>query len=81
MFQPILCMTCGMLLGDKAVIYRCELMEKINEIRKDKNIATTKILTDPTIEIDMVDLLERLRVESDCCRSTITSNMDLRDWY
>lgn len=81
MIQNVRCLTCGYLLGHVASIFRNELMKKIEEIRQDKNIETTKILTDPTIEIDLVPLLDALHIESDCCKMNIVTNMDIRDWY
>ena len=80
-FNVVVCYTCGSVLGDKSYIYRTELMKKIDSIRNGKNIATTKILTDPTINIDMIDVLNKLGIDSDCCRLIMISSMDIRDWY
>jgi|MGYP000887077265 DNA-directed RNA polymerase subunit N (RpoN/RPB10) len=80
MHLQVRCFTCGVVLGHVAKIYREELMRKINAIRGDKNIAVTKILTDPTIEIDITELIDQLQIESDCCKKDLISAMNLQDY-
>lgn len=74
------CVTCGTVLGNVAHIFRCELMNKIEEVKKGRNIKVTKILTDPTIEIDLSDLLEKLAVTSDCCKKDLVTAMNIQDY-
>jgi DNA-directed RNA polymerase subunit N (RpoN/RPB10) len=80
MIQNPVCFTCGVVLGHVASIFRNELLSKINEIRGEKNIAVTKILTDPTIEIDLTELLDQLAITSDCCKKEIVTAMNIQDY-
>jgi DNA-directed RNA polymerase subunit N (RpoN/RPB10) len=77
----VVCFTCGSLLGDRAKIYRSELKKAMQKVCEDNNIAITKILTDPTIEIDFTDLFEKLRIDSDCCRKHISMAQYFVDYY
>lgn len=81
MICEVVCLTCGQLIGDKAIIYRTELKKKIADISKKNNINVTKVLTDPTIELDCSELFDKMNLESDCCRIHMSMAMYFTDYY
>lgn len=79
---PVTCMHCGLPVDDVSAIYKYLLNEKIIKMKlnKSKTLPTNAMLDD-SLQIDMSDIWEDLGITEDHCRSTLTTNMDVDDYY
>ena len=89
MLTPPRCPTCGLPIGDVAVIYR-ELRRRLfEETLKKKGkkgalkfrVLPTQVVVDARLKISMDAVLAGLQINDDCCRMHLSTVMDWRDYY
>lgn len=57
------------------------LKERVQEVQRETGILPEKVMEDPSMQIDVLDILEVLQVDADCCRTHLCTTVDFRDWY
>ena len=43
------------------------LRERVQEVQRETGILPEKMMEDPSMQIDVLDILEVLQVDADCC--------------
>ena len=81
MIPPCRCKTCGSSIGDIAAVYYKERAEKAKAALEHNKTLTTQTIIDAELSIDMKDTLEKLGVHAPCCIVSITTHMDIEDYY
>lgn len=81
MLVPIRCITCGLPIGDVAVIFRRIRFRRAKEELKDRGVIPTQAAIDAALQINMEDVLDALGITNDHCRRTLTSAMCFQDYY
>jgi len=81
MLVPILCFTCGYPIGDLEVFYHAERAKKIRSIMKERGTVAAFVTADGNLQIDCKDILDRLHINSDCCRKLMMTSMIFTDYY
>lgn len=80
MHISVLCHSCGSPIGDVAHEYLAMLKERVAEFQTKTGILATKMPDDPSIQIDVEDILDKLWVDADCCRMHLITTIDFRDY-
>ncbi len=80
MLTPVVC-KCGLPVADVATVYREIRQQRAKEALKKNNCTPPQAMISPNLNIDMSDVLKDLRVDRDCCRTTLTTAMDFRDHH
>lgn len=83
MLIDIVC-TCGLPIGDVAVIFRAMRRKRYEEELRKRGaevVAAAQIPIDPTMHLDMSDDYARLGITEDCCKIGLNAAMDFRDYY
>lgn len=57
------------------------LKERVQEVQRETGILPEKMMEDPSMQIDVLDILEVLQVDADCCGPHLCTTVDFRDWY
>lgn len=76
MIIPVKCFTCGNIIGNKYAHY----LEKVAEIKKDKNIDEENIeyLTNEHMEKSVEgQVLDMLKLTKQCCRRHMLTHVDI----
>ena len=81
MLTPVRCITCGLPCGDVAAVYRKIRQDRARTELKKKDCHPAQSVIHTEMEIVLTDVLEALGINFDCCRRTITTAMDFRDYY
>ena len=85
MLVPPVCLTCGCAIGDKAVLFKAMHRKKVKEALEQANpgepIHPGRAAESMALNMDASDILDKLRIRNDCCRTHLTTSMDWRDYY
>jgi DNA-directed RNA polymerase subunit N (RpoN/RPB10) len=81
MLTPIVCMTCGCPVGDKAGAFRHMRAKKVKAALAERGTAAERASADAGLRIECADILDSLRVGPDCCRKTLVTAMVFTDLY
>ena len=81
MLVPILCLTCGCPIGDKADLFRHLCAQLVQKTLKVRDIAPTQAAIAKDLQIDAEKILESLHIRHDCCRAHMVSAMVFSDYY
>lgn len=81
MLTPIVCMTCGCPVGDKAGIFRHLRAERVRAVLAGRDTAASRVLADAGLRIECADILDSIGVTDDCCRKTLATAMIFTDIY
>jgi DNA-directed RNA polymerase subunit N (RpoN/RPB10) len=81
MIPPCRCKTCGSPVGDVAPIYYAERLRRVKAALASRRILASHSLTDMAMHVDMADILDLLGIHADCCVITVTTHMDIEDYY
>lgn len=81
MHVPIRCITCGLSVGHVDDLFRYERTRRVKDTLKGRNTLPTLAAIDAGLQIDCSDILDRLGVVHDCCRTTLISAMVFSDYY
>jgi DNA-directed RNA polymerase subunit N (RpoN/RPB10) len=74
-------MTCGLPIGDVAVIFRARRYKRARAALKDRDVVSTQAVVDAGLQLDMEKDLDELGITEDHCRRALISAMDMRDYY
>jgi DNA-directed RNA polymerase subunit N (RpoN/RPB10) len=80
MLTPIVC-TCGMPIGDIAVLFLRMRAARVREVLGARGTAPTQAAVDAGLQIECGDILDLLQVTYDCCRARLVTNMQFLDYY
>ena len=80
MIVPVLCITCGSLIGDKAGLFKAMRIEKVKAALKEHNTAPDQAMID-TLKIDCSDIFDKLDIPYGCCRMHLTTAMEFTSYY
>ena len=80
MHIPNSCITCGNDMGFYANIFIEMLKNKCNKASKELNIPKQNLFIDPMFKIECKEILDMFRVESMCCRISLTTGMNFYEY-
>jgi len=81
MLTPIVCMTCGCPVGDKAGAFRHMRAKKVRALLAERGTAAERAPADAGLRIECAEILDALRIAHDCCRKTLVTAMVFTDVY
>ena len=81
MLVPVRCPGCGLPIADVAVIYNRLRFARARAILKTRDVVPTQAVLDAALQVDMSDVLAKLRITKDHCIRALTTAMDFRVYY
>jgi DNA-directed RNA polymerase subunit N (RpoN/RPB10) len=81
MLTPIVCMTCGLPLGDIDDLFQRARAARVRAVLARRDTAATQAAADAGLQIDCGDILLSLGVVKDCCRMHLVTNMCFCDYF
>lgn len=81
MLVPPVCLHCGCSIGDKADIFIRIRHERLKTLLAKEGTMPEKAATNLKLSMDMSDLMDKLGVRADCCRTHLATAMRLVDYY
>lgn len=81
MLTPVVCMTCGCPVGDKAGAFRHMRAKKVKALLAERGTVAERALADAGLRIECDGILRALGVTHDCCRKTLVAAMVFTDVY
>jgi DNA-directed RNA polymerase subunit N (RpoN/RPB10) len=81
MLIPILCFSCGCAIGDRGDLFRHMRAKRVEQILKGRGTIARQAAIDVGLQIDCSDILDKLGVVNDCCRTHLVIAMEFGDYY
>ena len=81
MLCPVLCFSCGYPVGDVEDLFRHIRAARVRDVLAERGTAATQAAVDAGLQVDCGDILDRLKIDRDCCRKTLVTAMVFRDYY
>ena len=81
MLVPTVCYSCMYPIGDLEDLFRLMRANKVKQILAERGTVTTQVAIDTGLQLDCSDILDKLFVESYCCRTHLTTSMRFSDYY
>lgn len=81
MLTPIVCMTCGMPLDDKADLFRAMRAAQYKTLLAERGTLVTEAAAEAGLQADCEAILTALVIEEDCCRTHMVTAMEFSDYY
>lgn len=80
MMCPVVCFSCGLPI-EVEDLFKHLRADRVKTILSERNTTATQATSDAGLQIDCSDILDKLKINYDCCRKTIISAMDFTDYY
>lgn len=80
MYPYILCY-CGRAIGDIYDIFKEMRREKYIAAYGTDEIDPSILAISSTVDVDLIDVFDQLRVHTDCCRARLMSQVEFKEYY
>ena len=85
MLTPIVCPSCGMPLSDKAAVFnrirRERAVANIEKFGGDFECLPNAVRHTEQVQTDVIDVLEKLGIDNDCCRMHMVTTVLWEEVY
>jgi DNA-directed RNA polymerase subunit N (RpoN/RPB10) len=81
MIPLVVCITCGLPVGDVADIFREMKNDLVRKLLEERGTAATQAAVDTNLQVDCTHIYELLGVKNYCCRKSLASCMLFNDAY
>ena len=75
MLIPVVCFTCGLPIGDVGPLWKHMHAARVSAILGNRHTVSTQAGVDAGLQVDCRDILDKLRIRKDCCRTHLISAM------
>jgi DNA-directed RNA polymerase subunit N (RpoN/RPB10) len=76
MLIPVVCLTCGLPIGDKAQAFSAMREKKTNKALEKAGVQAS-FASIANVQINLEDIFKALQVRNDCCRAHLSMAMEI----
>lgn len=81
MLTPVRCFTCGSSTGHVATVFAHERRRRAKAALTERGTVPNMAMVDAGLQLACGDVLDRLKIDRDCCRKTLITAMIFQDHY
>lgn len=81
MHGPVRCFSCGGPVGQVVTVFAHARQKRIREVLKSRDTAPSQATIDTDLQVACGDILDRLGILDDCCRTSLFTTMVFQEYY